>query len=210
LASAFFYLSRDPTIYKKLQNEVRSKFSSTDEIKTGQQLRSCTYLRACIDEALRLSPPVSSPLWREVQTGGIKIDGKFVPAGVSVGTSIYALHHNADNFVRPFEFSPERWIGGEFNSQEAISTAKEAFAPFSIGPRMCPAQNLAMAEFLITIAQVTYSLEFKIAEGKEGLIGQGRLGMGIGRERNDEFQIFSQFVTVTKKGPVLQFKKHEG
>lgn len=72
---------------------------------------------------------------------------------------------------------------------------------------MCAAQNMAMAELLLSVAQIMHSMEFRIADGLEGRIGEGRLGMGVGREREEEFQLYSHFVTVGKEGPVLQFRK---
>ncbi|CAG8980246.1 hypothetical protein HYALB_00009828 [Hymenoscyphus albidus] len=64
LSATFFYLSRNPVSYQRLAAEIRSTFTSGDEI-CGAKLASCTYLRACIDEALRLASPVSGILWRD-------------------------------------------------------------------------------------------------------------------------------------------------
>jgi cytochrome P450 len=208
LAAIFFYLSRKPP-YMKLTEEVRNTFKDSADIHSGPQLRSCIYLRACIDEAMRLSPPVSSPLWREVQTGGVDIDGEHLSEGYSVATSPYALHHNPAYFPQPFKYAPERWIPSTDNPQEAIEIAKKAFAPFLIGARMCAARNLATAELLLTVARVVWSMDFRVAEGPDGRRGQGAPGMGRGREREDEFQLFAHFVTVAKDGPVLQFRRRE-
>ncbi|CAG8959910.1 hypothetical protein HYFRA_00013182 [Hymenoscyphus fraxineus] len=63
LSATFFYLSRNPSSYQRLAAEIRSTFTSGDEI-CGAKLGSCVYLRACIDEALRLASPVSGILVR--------------------------------------------------------------------------------------------------------------------------------------------------
>lgn len=54
VGALFFYLSRETNIeaYKKLASEVRTTFSSADEIHSGPKLSGCHYLRACIDEAM--------------------------------------------------------------------------------------------------------------------------------------------------------------
>ncbi|KAJ5789848.1 benzoate 4-monooxygenase cytochrome P450 [Penicillium psychrosexuale] len=62
LAATLFYISREPSVYERVTREVRSCFASAEEIHAGTQLNSCRYLRACIDEALRLSPPTGSAL----------------------------------------------------------------------------------------------------------------------------------------------------
>lgn len=54
LGGLFFYLSREANaeVYKKLADEIRTTFSSAEEIHSGPKLSSCHYLRACIDEAM--------------------------------------------------------------------------------------------------------------------------------------------------------------
>jgi cytochrome P450 len=57
LSGITFYLSQNPTLLQILVDEVRSRFSSEEEItmKTAAEL---TYLQACIEEGLRIFPPV--------------------------------------------------------------------------------------------------------------------------------------------------------
>lgn len=54
LGGLFFYITRQTNaeVYRKLADEIRSTFSSADEIHTGPKLSGCHYLRACIDEAM--------------------------------------------------------------------------------------------------------------------------------------------------------------
>ena len=63
LSSFFFYIVRNPRAYQRLVKEIYSTFDSADEIIGGPKLSSCKYLRACVDETLRMSPqfPLSSP-----------------------------------------------------------------------------------------------------------------------------------------------------
>ncbi|KAL7621865.1 hypothetical protein AAE478_007365 [Parahypoxylon ruwenzoriense] len=68
LCPLFFYLSRNPESYQKLADEVRFTFTSGAEIRQGPKLASCDYIQACVIEALRIIPPVSIVLWRELLT----------------------------------------------------------------------------------------------------------------------------------------------
>jgi cytochrome P450 len=156
-----------------------------------------------------MCPPVSAALWRVVMPGGANIDGHDIPAGMEVGTSLYSLMHNPAYFDEPYRFNPDRWIASLDNPAEKIEVQRKAFAPFLIGARMCAAKNMAMAELLLTTAQVMFSMDFKKADGPHGEVGQGRIGMGRGRERPEEFQLLSHFVTVGKHGPILQFRKRQ-
>ncbi|KAI8294903.1 FAD-linked oxidoreductase apf9 [Colletotrichum sp. SAR 10_98] len=58
LAATLFYLSGNASAYARLCHEIRSTFDSVEDIRIGAKLSSCNYLRGCIDEALRMSPPV--------------------------------------------------------------------------------------------------------------------------------------------------------
>ena len=105
-----FYLSRNNIAYEKLRDEVHSTFPSLDYIRQGPLLTSCQYLRACLDEAMRLAPPLSGPLWREVCARGATIDGQHVPEGYEVAIDLYSLHHNPSYFPNPDVFDPDRFM----------------------------------------------------------------------------------------------------
>lgn len=139
LAATVFYLVHNPTEMKKLTDEVRTAFNDVEEIRMGTTLSSLQYLRACIDEAMRMSPSVGGLLPREVLAGGMEIGGNQIPAGTVVGVPHYTVQHNADYYPRPFDFRPERWIAGSLTSvtTDSVALAQSAFCPFSVGPRGC-------------------------------------------------------------------------
>lgn len=98
MSATLFYLARNPSCYQKLAREIRPMFNSADEI-CGTAMPKCHYLRACIDEGLRMSPPVPGTLWRhlapeEEVAGPLIVDGHIIPNGTKVGVNIYSLHHN--------------------------------------------------------------------------------------------------------------------
>lgn len=144
LTAAVFYLSEHRECHQKLSNEIRSSFNSGSEIRTGSRLTGCRYLRAFIEETLRMSPPIPGTLWREMapSTRGqpLIIDGHLIPPGMQIGVNIYSLHHNEKYFPDPFKFLPERWLEGSKNA------SFQAFAPFMIGPRSCSGKALAYLE----------------------------------------------------------------
>jgi cytochrome P450 len=208
LASVFFYLVHNRNAYVKLSEEVHSAFSSVSDICLGDKLEKCVYLAACIDESLRMSPPTAISLWREVQKG-LNVEGEYIPAGVDVGVSIYAIHHNEDIFPNSFTYKPERWIVNEENTQDAIDRARAGFNPFSLGPRACPARSLALSELKLVVARVVFQFDFRKSVGNEGRIGVGRIGVGGGRDRINELQMRSH-LTTSIKGPYLEFRGRSG
>lgn len=207
LAAAFFYLSHNVAAYREVAQEIRSSFSSIEDIRAGPTLHNCVYLRAALNETLRMAPVATQPLWREVEEGGCIVDGHTLPAGCKVGAGIFSLHHNPKAFPNPYKFDVERWIidpAKDEAEKERIKEMSKSFAPFSVGPRQCIAKNFALMEMLLVMANVFWLLDFE----KVGTLGEGKKGAGEGREREDEFQLKSYF-TSYMEGPMIRFKKRE-
>lgn len=206
-SATFFYLARNPECYQTLAREIRSTFDSDKDIQAGPRLSSCTYLRACIEEALRMSPPVSTTLWREknpLDQKPLVIDGHVVPSGTLIGVNTYAIHHNEQYFPNPFSFLPERWLHNADNDQ-ARKVARAAFAAFSIGPRACAGKSMAYLEISLVVAKTLFSFDFKRAPGSLGDVGGGKPGATNGRVRPNEYQIHDIF-TSRHDGPYLVFR----
>lgn len=84
LACVLYHLLRDADVMAKLQLEIRSQFSSYDQIRasTTQPLK---VLKAVILEGLRVYAPLPFALPRVVPVGGDTVDGVFLPGGVGRG-----------------------------------------------------------------------------------------------------------------------------
>jgi cytochrome P450 len=206
LAAAFFYLVHNESALQKVAKEVRDTFDDLEEIQAGPKLSACTYLRAVIDESMRLSPPVGGLLPREVLAGGITIDGESLPAGVVVGTPHYTIHHNPAYFPSPFTFSPERWIADSSPSVTADSVvlAQSAFCPFSIGPRGCIGKGMAYTELSTALARTLFLYDMRLAPGMR--VGEGDRDLEFGRHRATEYQLRDSFTSL-KDGPIVEFRR---
>lgn len=147
LAATIFYLVHNISTLEKAVVEVRAAFEDVEEINIGTKLASLQYLRACLDEAMRLSPSVGGLLPREVLPGGAVIDGHTIPEGTVIGVPHYTVQHNASYYPQPFEFRPERWIANSSAgvTADSVALAQSAFCPFSIGPRGCIGKGKASA-----------------------------------------------------------------
>ena len=207
LSAFFFYIVRNPRLYGKLVKEIRSTFNAANEIVSGPKLSSCKYLRACIDETLRITPVVASGLYRTVLPGGQMINGDFYPAGVTVTTSGWSSGRS-DEYGDPNVFRPERWIMDEEAGVTAEDVARIStyMRPFSAGWSTCVGQNLAILELSLTIARTVFRLDVRAAPGST--LGEGNPSLGWGRRNRNEFQVFDAFVS-RGDGPMIQFKKRE-
>ncbi|KAI1826293.1 cytochrome P450-like protein [Xylaria intraflava] len=206
-----FYLLHNPAVYTKLVEEVRSHFGDVEDIRAGPALNSCQWLRACIEEGIRMSSPVPGILPHEVVAPGVRIGDDFFPEGVELAVTHYAIHHNETYYPDSFAYKPERWIaqpsGTETKeeSEKRLSLAQSAFCAFSVGPRSCVGKNLAMKEISIALARIIWLYDMRLAPGKEDY-GAGGAGKGRGRHRINEQQITDMFVSKVD-GPIVQFRK---
>ena len=208
LAALFFYLSAYPSCYDNLVSEILTTFDSPAEIQNGPKLTSCQYLRACIDEMLRMSPPVSGTLWREVCPGGIHIDNSYLPAGIDIGVNVYALHHSEEIYPDSYTYKPERWIVSKDNPKEAVERARRAYSPFSLGTRACAGKSMSYIELSTAMGRTIWYTDFRRAEGPLGLVGAGVRGNKDGRHRVLEFQL-QEHLTASHSGPFCQFRSRK-
>lgn len=214
LASAFFYLVHNTHALEKLTSEVRAAFENLEDITAGPALTSCHYLRACLDEGMRLSPPVGGLLPREILSGGMTIDGEDLPAGVVVGTPHYTVHHNSEYYPEPFSYIPERWLAsstspsdGRVYTTDSVNLARNAFCPFSIGPRGCIGKGMAYTELSMALARAVWLYDMRLAPELKS-VGEGRGDLEYGRQREGEFQLKDCFTSM-KDGPMVEFKRRD-
>ncbi|KAL7271502.1 hypothetical protein RUND412_005742 [Rhizina undulata] len=178
IAGSLFYLTRNPSIKEKLMAEVRSTFNSLDDIRPGKTIGSCHYLKACIQETLRISPSVPGLLPRVVLPGGLRIGDKSIPPALKSD---------------PLTYRPERWLKEDGNGLDADMFG--AFAPFLIGSRGCIGKRVAYIEAELTLAKLMWAFEAKYISG------------GVEqRIVSDEYMLIDYFA-VERHGPVVEFEK---
>lgn len=156
LTNTIYLLYKHPSVLAKLRNELDHATGHT-EIPSYEAISALPYLRACIEESLRLRPASSMGLPRVVPKGGRTIAGEFVAEGVTVSVPTYTLLRDPIAFEGPDTYNPERWITGDKDKMA------RAHFPFSTGPRACIGRNIAYFEQLLVIAALVkgYDLEFE-------------------------------------------------
>jgi cytochrome P450 len=83
LSGATYLLLQNPTRLARLTKEIRDTFKTFDDINLTT-LSQLPYLTACLDEALRMYPPVAGGLRRVVPPEGATVCGRYLPGGVSI------------------------------------------------------------------------------------------------------------------------------
>ncbi|KAJ5556972.1 hypothetical protein N7494_000887 [Penicillium frequentans] len=159
LSGATYLLLRSPHAFAKLKEEVRGAFKSDADV-TLEACNQLVYLQACLNEALRMYPPVPVGLPRIIDTQGDTIDGNFVPGGATVSVSHLATYYSEKNFMDAKHFIPERHL----DDPRYASDNKNALQPFSFGPRNCIGRNLAYVEMRLILARMIINFEMELAE----------------------------------------------
>jgi cytochrome P450 len=150
LTNLWWLLSKNPSAWSKLQTEVATLKASHP---TFENLKELKFLRALLNETLRLYPVVPQNS-REAQEDTILpigggADGKsplFVAKGQVVGWSVYAMHRRPE-FYGPDaeEFRPERWLDDPVTGTKGLRPGWE-YLPFNGGARICLGQQFALTE----------------------------------------------------------------
>ncbi|OCK77492.1 cytochrome P450 [Lepidopterella palustris CBS 459.81] len=200
-ASVMFYLCRNQRPRELAAAEVRKCFSTAEEIQVGPKMNSCTYLTACIDEAMRMAPVSPSPLERVATDEGIEIDGHHIPAGVTVGTFFYGMNLSDKIYRDPYKYWPERWLVDEKGINglplKEVNNAKQSFFPFSDGHRQCIAKILATRNLKLVVATMLWHFDFRATDklNADEPSGEG--------EEKGVFGLEDAMISITQ-GPVLE------
>ncbi|KIJ29724.1 hypothetical protein M422DRAFT_54062 [Sphaerobolus stellatus SS14] len=144
-AALFRHIVGNITVQKRLREEARNAFEGQDI--DAATLARLPYVDACVQEALRLTPPVPAGPPRFTKTGN-QILGKYIPP--------------AQNFVKPDQFIPERWLSDHNGNGKFEPHNTEAFIPFSYGPGVCIGKPVALHNMKLLIAKLllSFDLEF--------------------------------------------------
>jgi cytochrome P450 len=158
LTNVWWILSKRPDLWAKLQTEVTSLDGAHP---TFEQLKDLKFLRALLNESLRLYPVVPQNSREAQEDTTLPIGGGpdgssplFVPKGQVVGWSVYAMHRRTDYYgADAEEFRPERWLDDPATGTKGLRPGWE-YLPFNGGARICLGQQFALTEASYTTVRL--------------------------------------------------------
>ena len=174
-----FHAVRTPGVLQKLQAELDKAIPDYIDVPTYDMVKDLPYLAAVINEALRYHSTSGIGLPRQIpdDSPGITLLGHYFPPGTVLSVPTYSIHHSTDIWGPDAEdFKPERW-------ENLTTRQKNAFIPFSYGPRSCVGRNVAEMEMKLILA--TWARRFEVflrqdyMETREGFLRKP-LGLEIG------------------------------
>jgi len=111
-------------------------------------------------EALRLYPPV--PMMVREASCPERFRDRDVPKGSQLVLSPWHLHRHARLWEDPDGFDPARW-----QTENGKKCQREAYIPFSAGPRVCPGAGFAMVEGPLLLSLLLRRFRVARIEGRD-------------------------------------------
>lgn len=151
LAWTIALLCRNPRTLGKAYAEVDALGGKPLEYTDLENLK---YLRACFDEAQRFQ---AAPANIRTAIVDDEIGGFHIPKGSQVVITQYALQRDPRFWNQPDEFWPDRFLTDKTN--------RNAFLPFSIGPRKCMGTRMAYIEGTLVLGTILQRYAFQVRNG---------------------------------------------
>ncbi|XP_017890644.1 probable cytochrome P450 12a5, mitochondrial [Ceratina calcarata] len=158
-AFLLYYLARNPRTQRRLYDEISTVLPNTDSPFTENALKNMPYLKACLQETLRLRPTL--PYISRLLPKTISLHGYTIPKGTFVIMANQITSQREENFEDPTKFRPERWL---------VSGAKEdvefSYLPFGYGARSCLGKRMAETEMMLLTAKLIrqFRIEYDYAD----------------------------------------------
>ncbi|KAF5374195.1 hypothetical protein D9758_004628 [Tetrapyrgos nigripes] len=156
LTFSIYVLTQLPNVYSRLRSEIDEKVGSRRP--TYDDTRDMKYLRAFINEVLRLYPAVPfNGRMSKVSTTLPNKGGRpwYIPKDTLVIYCIFLMHRREDLWgPDALEFDPDRFLDERL--QKYLTPNPFIFMPFNAGPRICLGQQFAYNEasfFLVKLIQ---------------------------------------------------------
>jgi cytochrome P450 len=157
LAWALYLLALDPVTQGKLAAEADTVLGQG--APEFPMVKKLAFTRDVWREVLRLYPPVPMMIRETVRPENFR--NRNIRVGSYIVLSPWHLHRNPRIWDDPDVFDPTRW--GRANGRAGL---REAFIPFSSGPRVCTGAGFAMVEGVLLLAMLARVFRFEVVEGR--------------------------------------------
>ena len=155
LAWTLYLMALYPEWQDRVAEEARAlenqDFSVTSRLKLSRDV---------FREALRLYPPV--PMMVREAACPERFRDRDVPKGAQIVLSPWHLHRHERLWDNPDGFDPARW-----QTENGKRCQREAYMPFSAGPRVCTGAGFAMVEGPLLLSMLLKRFRFERIEGRD-------------------------------------------
>lgn len=154
LAWALYLLATHPQAQARVAAEAAS-LPATPGFAAMSRLK---FTRDVFRETLRLYPPV--PMMVRENRCPERFRDRPIAPGAQIVLSPWHLHRHDRLWTNPDGFDPDRW-----SRDDNKACARDAYLPFSAGPRVCPGAGFAMVEGPLLLAHLIRHWQFDAIPG---------------------------------------------
>ncbi|KAL8848774.1 MAG: hypothetical protein Q9221_006245 [Calogaya cf. arnoldii] len=153
----------NPQVYQKLHKEIDHAITHCRASIPIQEAeaRQLPYLQACIQEGLRVHPPLAQLRDRVTPSEGDYIHGYRIPPGTSIGFNSWGTQRDPIYGDDPAIFRPERWLENEESRIKQMKRTCDLV--FGYGPTKCLGSNIAGMILNKAIFELLRNFEVTIA-----------------------------------------------
>lgn len=206
LSFVVYFLALHPHVTEKLRAEILQAYGP-DGRPSVEDMKDLKYLRAVLNETMRLFPPVPmnlrlSDAHPRIFPASGSAPKYYVAPRTVILYSIFLVQRRTDLWgADALEFRPERWL--EPATARLLADHPFAFTPFHAGPRLCLGQNFAYNEmtfFIVRLLQRVSGFELAPDAQPEGSLPPARWKYGEGRQAVEKIWPASSVTTFIKGG----------
>ena len=140
-------------LYPDVQARVAAEAASLGQSLDFSELSKLKFTRDVFRETLRLYPPV--PMMVRQNTCPEVMRDRQIAPGAQMVLSPWHLQRHERIWPRPDDFDPDRW-----QTEENRACMRDAYLPFSAGPRVCTGAGFAMVEGPLLLAMLVKHWQF--------------------------------------------------
>ncbi|XP_071933575.1 trans-cinnamate 4-monooxygenase-like [Coffea arabica] len=148
-------LVNHPQVQRKLRQEIDTVLGPGVQVTEPDTLK-LPYLQAVVKETLRLRMAVPL-LVPHMNLNEAMLGGYDIPAESKILVNAWWLANNPENWRKPEEFRPERFL--EEESKVDANGNDFRYLPFGVGRRSCPGIILALPILAITLGRLVQNFE---------------------------------------------------
>lgn len=149
LTWAMYHLHRNPEALSALKQEL----DALPDLSPSS-LSSAAYLKAVVQETLRIHPIVTETLRKLKEP--IELGEFVLPAGFAVAPATVLAHHNGATYEDPESFKPERFLGRTYSPFQ--------YMPFGGGHRRCIGAAFASYEMAMVLGVLLKRFDFTLVD----------------------------------------------
>ncbi|KAK4499586.1 hypothetical protein PRZ48_010104 [Zasmidium cellare] len=153
------HLLQNSALYQRLRQDIANVMSGP-EIPPSRMLEDIPFMKAIVQEGIRISAPVTNRPILVAPEEEIRYKKWVIPRGTPMSMTLQDVLFDPEIFPEPHTFDPDRWI----RAAEEGKRLDRYLVSFSKGSRMCVGTNVAYAELYLSVAALVSSFDFELVD----------------------------------------------